>query len=480
MEYGSRSELVTPPVLWRPRRLLQNHENLLHPLQIGLSVLASVLTLLGLAYWDNDGVVGEQYRVLAMLTALAMLVVYEWRGIFRRFKGRINGALRLLRAWMLVMVAVILALFIMRIDTNYSRSVIVGWAILSYVLQIAGYQISYKVSQRIKLHYGKPIRAVVIGSRWLAEHLSASITFNAWMPDHIIGIVDDDPVGLQSWKIKPPPHLGTFSELQRIIEHKQITRVYIALPISCSPVIDWLCKELSQMTVDVVWVPDIFAMRLLNHSVRELNGLPLISLSESPLMSEMHALIKAGFDKCIALLALLALSPLMLAISFLVWQSSPGPIIFRQNRNGWDGSVIEVWKFRSMYMHGGDGVRQVRKDDDRVTPIGKFIRRTSIDELPQLINVLQGGMSLVGPRPHAIEHNDFYAKKINSYKIRHRIKPGITGLAQVHGFRGETDTVEKMLRRVELDVEYINKWSIWLDLKILLLTPVSLLSHKAY
>jgi putative colanic acid biosynthesis UDP-glucose lipid carrier transferase len=234
------------------------------------------------------------------------------------------------------------------------------------------------------------------------------------------------------------------------------------------------------MTVDVVWVPDIFAMRLLNHSVRELNGLPLISLSESPLMLERHALIKATVDKCIAALALLILSPLMLIVSILVWRSSPGPIIFRQNRNGWDGEVIEVWKFRSMYLHGPDDVRQAKKTDDRITPIGRFLRRTSIDELPQLINVLQGSMSLVGPRPHAIEHNDFYAKKIRAYKVRHRIKPGITGWAQVNGFRGETETLEKMMRRVELDVDYINKWSIWFDLKILIRTPFSLLSHKAY
>lgn len=479
MKSGSSADLGFEPVVWRSRRLLQNHDNLLHYVQIGLSVLSSVLVLLALAYW-RDGHVSEQYRMLSMLVALLMIGIYEWLGVFRRFTGRINGAIRLLRAWALVILILTLAVFVTKIGMNYSRTVILGWAILGYAIQLAGYQVSYKISQRIKLHYGKPIRAAVVGSRWLAEHLVTSITLNAWMPDRIIGIIDDDPKGLDTWTIKSAQYLGTFSQLQHIIERQQINRIYIALPISCSAVIDWICKELSSMTVDVIWVPDIFAMRLLNHSVREINGLPLITLSESPLMSETQALTKTVLDKVVATLALIALSPLMLVVAFLVWQGSAGPIIFRQNRHGWDGRVIEVWKFRSMYVHDDNEVHQAKRGDSRVTPIGRFLRRTSIDELPQLINVLQGSMSLVGPRPHAVEHNEFYANEIRSYRIRHRIKPGITGWAQVNGCRGETETVEKMLRRVEMDVAYINNWSIWLDIKILIKTPISLLSNSAY
>ena len=479
MDGNLRTDLVTPPVLWRPRRLLQNHENLLHPVQIGLSVLAAVLTLFALAQF-HDGAVDRSYRVIAIIAALCMVVIYEWRGIFRRFKGRIDGGMRLLWAWSTVVLLVTLAIFLAELRTQNTREIIVEWAVLAYLCQIIGYQISFKISQRIKFHYGKPIRAVVIGSRWLAEHLVASFTCNTWMPDQIIGIIDDDPDGLKSWKFTPSPYLGTFSELHRIIENKEINRVYIALPISCSNVINWLCEELSQMPIDVVWVPDIFAMRLLNHSVKELNGLPLISLSESPLMSETQALTKTIVDKTIAFLALVVLSPLMLAAAIAVRLSSRGPIIFKQRRTGWDGGIIEVWKFRSMYVHDDKQVRQAQKSDSRITPVGRFLRKTSIDELPQLFNVLVGTMSLVGPRPHAIEHNEFYAQKIRAYKIRHRIKPGITGWAQINGFRGETETVEKMLRRVELDVEYINKWSIGFDLMILLKTPRSLISHRAY
>lgn len=478
-ELTFQASAVFAPVLKRPRRLLQNHDNLLQYLQIGLSIVAAVVVMLSLA-WLRDGFIDPHYRTLAIIAALFMLVVYEWRGVFRRFNGRIDTALRLGRSWGLVVCLTVLVLFATKTGDEFSRVVIIGWAILGYIIQVAGFQVSYRLSQRIRHSRREPIRAVVLGSHWLAEHLVESITTNAWMPDRIVGVIDENQKGLQRWKCDPSPYLGKFDELLSIIQRDRITRVYIALPITCSAIIENACQELTDVPVDVVWVPDIFAMRLLNHSVRELNGLPLISLSESPLVSQSRALAKGLMDRSIALLVLVLLSPLMLIMSFLVRRSSPGPIIYRQKRHGWDGRIIEVWKFRSMYMHNDKQVRQATRHDSRITRVGAFMRRTSIDELPQLFNVLQGTMSLVGPRPHAIEHNDLYTKKIQSYMLRHRIKPGMTGLAQVNGLRGETDTLEKMLRRVELDLEYINTWSMWSDVRILIKTPLSLFSKTAY
>jgi putative colanic acid biosynthesis UDP-glucose lipid carrier transferase len=172
----------------------------------------------------------------------------------------------------------------------------------------------------------------------------------------------------------------------------------------------------------------------------------------------------------------------MLLVGLLIKLESPGPVIFKQSRTGWDGQVFHIWKFRSMKIHqeSNGEVIQATKDDDRFTGIGKFIRKTSIDELPQLFNVLSGKMSLVGPRPHAIEHNESYAKRMNAYLARHRIKPGITGLAQINGFRGETETLDKMEKRVEYDMQYINNWSFWLDIEIMLKTPYALLRTKVY
>ena len=206
-----------------------------------------------------------------------------------------------------------------------------------------------------------------------------------------------------------------------------------------------------------------------------------MTLSETPLLG-MHRVKKAIVDKCLALIALSFLSPLIIVTAIAIKSTSSGPIFFRQPRTGWDGREFLIWKFRSMKVHQPDAgeIKQATKDDDRITPIGRFIRRTSIDELPQLFNVLQGNMSMVGPRPHAVQHNKLYSSQIKAYLSRHRIKPGITGLAQVRGYRGETEFLEQMSKRVESDLEYINNWSISLDITILFRTALTLFSKNAY
>ena len=235
------------------------------------------------------------------------------------------------------------------------------------------------------------------------------------------------------------------------------------------------------MNVDVVWVPDLDSMMLLNHSVSEIGGRPAIHLNESPLTSyPTAALSKALMERSLSLAAIICLSPVLAGIAIAVKLSSPGPILFKQHRHGWNGKVIKVWKFRSMQVHDDKHVKQASRNDSRVTAVGRFIRRTSLDELPQLFNVLHGDMALVGPRPHAVAHNDYYTGKIHAYMARHRIKPGITGLAQISGCRGETDTIEKMQKRVEIDLDYINNWSLWLDIKIMIKTPLTLISKDIY
>jgi putative colanic acid biosynthesis UDP-glucose lipid carrier transferase len=215
--------------------------------------------------------------------------------------------------------------------------------------------------------------------------------------------------------------------------------------------------------------------------VKVVDGLPAIYLNESPLTSRpTAALSKSLVEKTVAFLAIIALSPILLIIALAVKINSPGPVFFKQDRHGWNGKVIKVWKFRSMRVHDDRDVKQASRNDSRITAVGRFIRRTSLDELPQLFNVLQGHMALVGPRPHAVAHNNYYSGKILAYMARHRIKPGITGLAQISGCRGETDTIDKMQKRVEIDLQYINSWSLWLDLKILVKTPFTLLSKDIY
>jgi len=269
--------------------------------------------------------------------------------------------------------------------------------------------------------------------------------------------------------------------LRGMVQKYQIRRVYFALPMKTAHQVRDLQLQLIDLNVDIVWAPDIFGLHMISPSVREVAGVPLYYLSESPLV-EGARVSKMLMDKSLTLIALIVLAPFMLVIALAVKLSSPGPLLFKQERHGLDGKIIRVMKFRSMRVHDEpDGViTQATQNDCRVTPVGKFLRRSSLDELPQLFNVLMGDMSLVGPRPHATAHNDYYAHKIDAYMSRHRILPGITGLAQVNGFRGETDTLEKMEKRVEYDLTYINNWSIWLDVRILIKTVYTLFSKNAY
>jgi putative colanic acid biosynthesis UDP-glucose lipid carrier transferase len=277
------------------------------------------------------------------------------------------------------------------------------------------------------------------------------------------------------------PVLGTLPGLNDLVTRDSIRRVYIAMPLSKAAQIEAIYLALLDLNVDVVWIPDFSSMMLLNQSISQIEQFPAIYLNETPLSSHPAAALgKELFDRGLALVALIILFPVMLAVALAVKLSSPGPVFFRQPRHGCNGLVIMVWKFRSMRLHDDTEVRQATQHDSRITRVGAFIRRTSIDELPQLINVLRGEMAMVGPRPHAVAHNHYYGDKIMAYMARHRIKPGITGLAQISGLRGETETLEKMQQRIEKDLAYINHWSLWLDLKILVKTPFTLFSRNIY
>lgn len=242
-----------------------------------------------------------------------------------------------------------------------------------------------------------------------------------------------------------------------------------------------LMESLCDTTASVYFVPDIFVFDLIQARVSEVNGIPVLAVCETPFHG-FNGIAKRLTDVVVASLALLLLSPLMLAIALGVKLGSPGPVIFKQRRYGLDGEEIIVYKFRSMTVcEDGSHIAQATREDRRVTPIGAFLRRTSLDELPQFINVLQGRMSVVGPRPHAVAHNEMYRKLIKGYMIRHKVKPGITGWAQVNGLRGETDSIEKMKARIEHDLDYLRYWSMALDVRIILKTILVVLArHNAY
>lgn len=263
---------------------------------------------------------------------------------------------------------------------------------------------------------------------------------------------------------------GMCNELLEFVKLHRVDLIYITLPIAPSPRLSNLVKELRDTTASVFLVPNLLALNPVQPSCSTIQGIPVLSVCDTP-FNGTAALSKRIMDVALSLLLLLLASPLLLAIAVRLKCSSPGPVFFKQRRYGLNSEEIYVYKFRTMTVsEDGAVVKQATQNDCRVTPFGRILRRSSLDELPQLWNVLQGNMSLVGPRPHAVVHNEQYRKLIDGYMIRHKVRPGITGLAQVNGFRGETDTLEKMSRRVEYDIEYLNHWSLGLDLKILMRT----------
>jgi putative colanic acid biosynthesis UDP-glucose lipid carrier transferase len=397
--------------------------------------------------------------------------------VYHKQHGYLVGLGRLLAAWLILLSGLLVAAFVTKTSELFSREVILTWGLLGFVLQVALYVPLHHLARRYQRQRLSERTSLIIGTGELAMDLADKLVRQQREP--MLGLVaaDDQPQpddGLY-------PVIGNLAHLRDLIATHRIRRLYIALPLTAAEQIEGLYIDLLDASVDVVWIPDLRSMMLLNHSVSEIQGLPAIHLNESPLTSyPTGALTKALMDRGVALLAIVLLSPVLLASAIAVKYSSPGPVLFKQKRHGWNGTIIKVWKFRSMRLHDDTQVKQASRQDPRITRVGAFIRRTSIDELPQLFNVLQGQMSLVGPRPHAVTHNDYYTGKIDAYMARHRIKPGITGLAQVSGCRGETETIDKMEQRVELDLAYINNWSLWLDIKILIKTPFTLLSKDIY
>lgn len=308
--------------------------------------------------------------------------------------------------------------------------------------------------------------AAIVGTGTLGLALAERFARNPWMGIRIGGFYDENPhVEADGIVVR-----GNLDTLVKDAAAGVYENVYIALPLASQERIRQLTDRLGDTTASVYFVPDVFTFDLMNARHISIDGIPAISIYDTP-FSVTDNIIKRGFDIFGSLVILTLITPLMIAVATAVKITSKGPIIFRQKRYGLDGKAIEVFKFRTMtVMEDGAVVRQATQNDTRLTTIGGLLRRTSLDELPQFLNVLQGSMSIVGPRPHAVAHNEQYRKVIKGYMLRHKVKPGITGWAQINGWRGETDTLEKMQKRVEFDLHYIRNWNIWLDVKIVFLT----------
>ncbi|MCK5356619.1 MAG: undecaprenyl-phosphate glucose phosphotransferase [Methyloprofundus sp.] len=423
------------------------------------------------------GTVSVGYNALIALSILLIIISYQHTAQYKYNKSYTRALLSRLKAWSFVLFILLFIGFITKGMNYYSREVLLIWASTAYILQVINSFIFIRLTPKVRQKYLKKSNALVIGASHTAQRLITSVNNDPLLGHRVIGYMDN----IKSDAFHDAPYLGDLKKLDDIIKNHDIKTIYIALPNHKLDQLEPLYAKLVLKDIDLQWAPDINTLNLINHHVKEISGMPVLTLSELPLAGE-QLFIKSFFDLIATTIILLFISPILLLTAFLIKITSPGPVLFCQDRHGRNNEVFKIYKFRSMKVHQEvDGqVTQAKKEDDRVTSIGRFIRRTSIDELPQLFNVLKGDMSLVGPRPHAIAHNDYYQQQIDNYLKRHRIKPGITGLAQITGFRGETDTIEKMDGRVRQDILYINNWSLSLDIEIILKTFFSLILHKAH
>ncbi|HEU4708649.1 MAG TPA: undecaprenyl-phosphate glucose phosphotransferase [Methylophilaceae bacterium] len=324
---------------------------------------------------------------------------------------------------------------------------------------------------------GEARRAVIAGVNENGITLARQMENSPFSAIRLHGFFDDrlrERVG----RLTDYPLLGTINELPAYVQRNRIEAIYISLPMATQPRILKLLDGLSNTTASIYFVPDMFITDLMQGRIDSVGDMPVISVCETP-FTGVNGMLKRLSDIVLSLLILTLISPLLLMIAAAVKLTSPGPVIFKQRRYGLNGEEILVYKFRSMTVcEDGETVQQAQRNDSRVTPIGSFLRKTSLDELPQFFNVLQGSMSIVGPRPHAVAHNELYRKLIKGYMVRHKVKPGITGWAQVNGWRGETDTLEKMKSRIDYDLAYLRNWSLRLDLYIIYKTVMVVLKDK--
>jgi putative colanic acid biosynthesis UDP-glucose lipid carrier transferase len=363
----------------------------------------------------------------------------------------------------------------------YSEHFIAVWIIATPIELISWHAMVRMMLGIIRSKGYNTRKIAIVGATPLGKRLEFAFNQMDWSGYRFAGYYDDRKIKSatgESSRFEPVNIKGSIQQLIADCKLGQIDSVYITLAMSAEHRIKELVDKLSDSTVSVYFVPDFFTFNLLNSRWIDHQGITAVSIYDSP-FTGLDSTIKRLEDIILSAIILCIIAIPMMFISLGIKLTSKGPILFKQNRYGIDGEEIKVWKFRSMTVaDNGDKIMQATKGDSRITPFGAFLRRTSLDELPQFFNSLAGDMSIVGPRPHAVAHNEEYRMKIKGYMLRHKMKPGITGLAQINGFRGETDTLDKMEGRIHYDLQYIQSWSLWLDLKIIFLTIFKGFTHK--
>lgn len=423
------------------------------------------------------------YLVAILVGFLITPVVFTFLNIYNSVRGEgfLRHIVKLLQAVGIMGFVLTGMSFFTKSGDVYSRTWFMLWMCSSMTLLIL-IRCSLLLFLRFMRAQGlNERRVVILGAEEHGAKLAGTVQQALWTGFRIVTFIDDHADNKPS-HIHYIPVKQTPDNLCEYLKKNSIDEIWLALPLSAEGRVKEILHELRHQTITTRFVLDIFGLDLLNHSITDLAGFPVLNIRSSPMIG-INRLVKAIEDRVIAAVILILISPLLLLISLLIKLTSKGSIFFKQRRLGWDGRIIKVYKFRTMLEHVEDAgqITQATVDDKRVTPLGRLLRRTSLDELPQFFNVLQGRMSIVGPRPHALHHNELYKDSVHTYMQRHRVKPGITGWAQINGWRGETDTLDKMQKRVEYDLYYINNWSLGFDIKIIFLTVFrGFISRNAY
>ena len=411
----------------------------------------------------------QEYLLASIIAATLFGILAENNELYSGWRGAplFDEALRILFSWLGAFALLVSGLYLYRANHDYSLEVIELWLPLAPVSIIMVHSIQRGILYYLREQGFNTKTYAIFGANHLGQRLKSGLLEMPWLGYQFVGFFDDRAESGDR-RLSDQQLGGLAGNFQQLLEKSQtgeIDHVYITLPLRAEKRISLLIQQLADSTASINIVPDFFTFNLIQSKWSNVQGIPVVSVLDTPFNS-FDSVTKRIEDLLLCLIILPIIALPMLLIATAIKLTSPGPILFKQYRYGVKGEKIEVWKFRSMTVcENGDQIKQATQNDSRVTRLGAVLRKTSLDELPQFFNVLQGTMSVVGPRPHAIAHNEYYRKRIQGYMLRHKVKPGITGQAQVNGCRGETDTLDKMEARIHHDLEYIKQWSLWLDYK---------------
>jgi len=460
-----------------PRGLLQEYAGTLSLIARLIDVACVFAGAILAYYWRFNNLSFPYFYEIAVVTAALLTpIVFSSSGIYTSWRGKpyLHQARTVSLVWLFVVVLLILLAFLTKSSVSYSRQWLAVWTFETWACLLCARYLFYRLLEAMRSRGWNHKRIIIVGTGELARNVAGNIKNSSWTGLDIFAFYDDSGC-VDSREIDGIDVKCGEQTLDEVIKNYNIHEVWLALPLKEEDRMKKILHHLRHCTATIRFVPGIFGFRLLNHAVTEVAGLPVIDLNASPFVG-INRVVKEFEDKLLSLLFLVVVSPLFLIIALGIKLTSPGPIFYRQERVSWNGKPFQMYKFRSMPVgiEHTSGPVWAKSDEQRATKLGAFLRKSSLDELPQFWNVLKGDMSIVGPRPERPFFVEKFKEEVPDYMKKHLVKAGITGWAQINGWRGDTD----ITKRIEYDLFYVENWSLWFDIKIMFLTVFRGFIHK--